>query len=135
MAQVGGSKAYIAAHAIAVQRRIMPFEDAYVLSRLVFEFGGGPCPVGRRSLMGLPLARQFVKQGLIELVGTADFTQPVVRRYVSDHALAEQLGLDSPIARATFDRGPARVRNEWWAEITREGLQLVVGSGIHPPAD
>lgn len=67
--QVRGSAAYRAAHAV-VAANAMPFADAYALSKLVLEHGGGPVPLsGRRAPFDRATAMRLVKAGLAELGG------------------------------------------------------------------
>lgn len=75
--RVGGSPAFVAAHGISANEDL-PFEQAYALAKVVLENGGGPVPfTGRKATISKPTVTALTHRGLLEVVGSSEFTQQV----------------------------------------------------------
>jgi hypothetical protein len=73
--RVGGSPAFVAAHGIK-DHSDLSFADAYALTKLVLEEGGGPVSCrGRAAVIKKPTETALVNLGLIEVDGSSEFTQ------------------------------------------------------------
>lgn len=89
--RVGGSPAYVSAHSVA-SRTGLSFEDAFILTRLVLQEGGGPVACrGRKAMIKKPTEKALMELGLIELHGASEFTQRVYIQLNVDSAIRELL--------------------------------------------
>jgi hypothetical protein len=88
---VGGSLAYRSAAMIEADRNI-PFEQAFALTKLILEEGGGPVPLtGKGARISKPVVSALTSAGLIEQILSADFIQRVYLEVTLDSRLKELL--------------------------------------------
>jgi hypothetical protein len=89
--RVGGSPAFVSAHGIAANENI-PFDQAYALAKLVVEQGGGPVSfTGKKAVISKPTVTALTNLGLLEVVGSSEFTQRVHVELNVDGRLAKLL--------------------------------------------
>jgi hypothetical protein len=82
---------YSSAHGVA-SRTGLSFEDAFILTRLVLQEGGGPVACrGRKAMIKKPTEKALMELGLIELHGASEFTQRVYIQLNVDSAIRELL--------------------------------------------
>jgi hypothetical protein len=122
--RVGGSPAFVAAHGIKDHSDIS-FADAYALTKLVLEEGGGPVSCrGKTSVIKKPTETALVNLGLIEVHGSSEFTQ---RYYIELNIRGDVRGLlDAkfpPGVKLTARSIDERLR--WAAVATRAAFDLV----------
>ena len=130
--RVGGSAAYRTAHGVAASSAV-PFADAYALSKLVLEHGGGPVPLsGRRAPFDRATAMRLVKAGLAELGGEGRVRQaPVVTSIekLNPSTAASQEYTATAVSQVTSER---LVRS---VIVSDAGLSLVQQSISAPETD
>jgi hypothetical protein len=122
--RVGGSPAFVTAHGIK-DHSDLSFEQAYALTKLVLEEGGGPVSCrGKGAVIKKPIQTALVRRGLIEVHGSSEFTQ---RSYI-------QLNIDGHVRKlldAKFGVGvkvrPLSVTKNlrWPAVATQAAFDLV----------
>jgi len=89
--RVGGSPAYVSAHGV-VSRTGLSFADAYILTKLVLEEGGGPVKCrGKSAVIKKSTEDALMQLGLIEVHGSSEFTQRVFLELNVDTAVRELL--------------------------------------------
>jgi hypothetical protein len=121
--RVGGSPAFVAAHGIAAETH-MAFDQAYALSRIVLDEGGGPVPFTGRTVIIRKLAvTALAKLGLLEVVGSSDFDQRAYVQLNVDGRLSELL--DAKYAGVRISFGPAQEKLRWVAVATQQAFDLV----------
>jgi hypothetical protein len=75
-----------------VSRTSLSFADAFILTKLVLEEGGGPVTCrGRSAVIKKPTENALLREGLIEVHGSSDFTQRVYLELNVDTAIRELL--------------------------------------------
>lgn len=88
---VGGSPAYVSAHGV-MGSTSLSFADAFILTKLVLEEGGGPVTCrGRNAVIKKPTENALLREGLIEIHGSSDFTQHAYLELNVDTAIRELL--------------------------------------------
>jgi hypothetical protein len=122
--RVGGSPAFIAAHGI-MNHSDLSFDQAYALTKLILENGGGPVPSrGRRAAIKKPVETALVNLGLIEVQGNSEFTQHFYLQLNIDGHVRELLDAKfAPEVRLTPRLATQRLR--WAAVATQAGFDLV----------
>jgi hypothetical protein len=123
---VAGPPAYVAAHRIAVVDGCLPFEQAYCLSRLVIEHGGGPFAAERAGTMSWKVLKALAGEDLVFVTSEfCDRLRPEVALTISG-LFIEEFGL-SPPAGVRIDGFITSRRREIdrYVEITEQGADLV----------
>lgn len=122
--RVGGSPAFVAAHGIK-DNSDLSFADAYALTKLVLEEGGGPVSCrGRGAAIKKPTETALMKLGLIEVQGGSEFTQRVYMQMTVDDHMRELLD-DKFVADVKIKPWYATERLRWAAVATQAAFDLV----------
>ena len=121
--RVGGTPAFVAARGI-MDHSDLSFEDAYVLTRLVLEEGGGPVSCkGRDAVIKKPTATTLVNRGLIEVDACSEFTQLGYVHLNIDGRISELL--DAKFAGVKYIPRAAHEHLKWAAVATKAAFDLV----------
>jgi hypothetical protein len=121
---VGGKPSFVAAHGIAGSGAELSFEQAYALTRLVLEHGGGPVPFkGKQAVITKATVVVLTHAGLVEVEGSSEFTQRVYVRLTVDGRISELL--DVKYAGIIVKPLSAREKAQWLAVATQAGFDLV----------
>ena len=121
--RIGGSPAYVSAHEIR-NRSDLSFEQAYALTKLVLEEGGGPVSCrGKGAVIKKPIETALVRRGLIEVQGSSDFNQRVYVELNVDGRVFELL--HSKYAGITVIPKSVTERSKWTAVATQAAFDLV----------
>ncbi|GII23654.1 hypothetical protein [Planosporangium mesophilum] len=125
----GGPPAYVAAHRIAVVDGRLPFEQAYCLTKLVFDHAGGPVVPERRGQMSLKLCKALAVENLVMLTGEMSETMPAIVRLTVTASFLEELGyLPEQIVVVESRNSGGHKNVNWFVEVTQEGLDLVASA-------
>jgi hypothetical protein len=129
--RAGGPPAYVAAHRISVIDGRLPFEQAYCLTKLVFDHAGGPVVPQRAGPVSLKLCKALAAGDLVLLTGEMSETMPAAIRLPVTAAIIEELGYvpDQTMVVEHYDASRRRKKAAWFVEVTQAGLDLVVSSG------
>ena len=129
--RIGGTPAYVTAHAMIAAGGDLSFEEAFALARLVIEHGGGPVPYTTKKA---PLTRAIAKAlnlaGYVEIQGAAEFGQVIYVERRLDPRLGELFG--DPQVVSKIEPFVNRVRAKWMAAATQEGFDLVAHHLLRP---
>jgi hypothetical protein len=121
---VSGRPAFVAAHGIANEGMGLSFDQAYALTCLVFDYGGGPITVKPRSgVIPKAIVVALTHAGLVEVEGSSQFTQRVHVRLSVGGRVGELL--DAKYAGVVVTPIEAREKSHWLAVATRAGFDLV----------
>ncbi len=123
--RVVGPPAYVAAHRIAVIDKRLPFEQAYCLSRLVIEHGGGPLVPERAGTMSWRRFKPLAAENLVLV--TSEFSDALIPAVeVTISALfVEELGYAPPSKVRINGFIPTHRRADRYVEVTEQGADLV----------
>ena len=121
--RVGGNTTYVSAHGIA-DRTGLPFEDAYLLAKIVLEEGGGPVSCrGKGATLKKPTEERLVQSGLIKVDASSEFTQYVYLELNLDGPVRELL--DAKFAGVRITPAYVTERARWAAVATQDAFDLV----------
>jgi hypothetical protein len=122
--RVGGSPAFVAAHGIK-DNSDLSFADAYALTKLVLEEGGGPVSCrGRGAVIKKPTETALISLGLIEVDGSSEFTQYYYIELNIRGDIRELLDAKFPPSLKLTPRA-ADERLRWTAVATQAAFDLV----------
>lgn len=124
-----GPPAYVAAHRIAVVDGCLPFEQAYCLSRLVIEHGGGPFAPERAGTMSWKALNALAGENLVFVTSElSDRLRPEVELTISA-LLIEEFGSSPPAGvRINGFITSRRRKIDRYAEVTEQGADLVAAA-------
>lgn len=120
-----GPPAYVAGHRIAVVEGRLPFEQAYCLSRLVLEHGGGPFVPEREGTMSLKLFKALAGEDLVLVTSQlSERLRPQVELTISS-LFVEELGMTPPAGVRITGFTPSRRKIHLYVEVTEQGADMV----------
>jgi hypothetical protein len=125
---VSGSPAFVAAHRIAVVDQRLPFEQAYCLSRLVINHGGGPLVPERDGTMSLKLFKTLAAEDSVII--TSEFSErlrPEIELTLSTLFINELGSVPPPGVRVNgFTQSRRKI--DRYVEVTEQGANIVVAA-------
>jgi hypothetical protein len=124
-----GPPAYVAAHRIAVVDGCLQFEQAYCLSRLVIEHGGGPFVPERAAAMSWKVLKALAGENLVFVTSEfSDRLRPEVELTISA-LFIEEFGSAPPAGvRINGFITSRRRKIDRYVEVTEQGADLVATS-------
>src|SRR3954469_9732054 len=112
--RAGGPPAYVAAHRIATVDRRLPFDQAYCLSKLVFDHAGGPFVPERNGPISFKLCKALSAENLLILSGEMNETLSAVVRLSTTALFLQELGHAPEQAAVVQEYGPGRKKVDWF---------------------
>lgn len=124
--RVAGPAAYVAAHRIAVVDGCLPFEQAYCLSRLVIEHGGGPFAPEHAGTMSWKVFKALAGANFVFVTSElSDRLRPAVELTISA-LFVEEFGCAPPAGvRLNGFVTSRRHTIKRYVEATEQGADLV----------